>query len=387
MSLPRFSILMPSYNQAHFQAAALESLRAQTVTDWEALVVDDGATDGTAELIDRYARLDRRFRPFHKPNGGTASALNEGLRHAAGEWILWLSADDLFEPDKLARHAEAIDRWPDARFHHTDFAMLDDASGMLTHAASPVRDNPPTVPWHIVSMFHVNYIDGITVCLHHDLVAAVGEFRGLFGYAQDVDFWLRAARLQAPLFLPHDTAVTRVHIGQGYIQNPERCFLDSARACADYLNTFGFADLFPGLDWTDRRQVREALSRLLATMASDGSFVWLGGLEDLLIARLREWLETPVGTPYRSMLPNMCEALPEKAPAGSSVRQRIGKMVEAVLDPAPTGSFQPADPFAVIAAHGRKLRERGHAPAADRMAAYLALYGRTADGVLAEPSK
>ena len=110
MSTPIFSVLVPTYNQACFLPAALDSLLAQTVLEWEALVVDDGSTDGTREILERYAAGDKRIRVFRKHNGGTASALNKGLQHAVGEWVCWLSSDDLFKPDKLAVHLKEIGR-------------------------------------------------------------------------------------------------------------------------------------------------------------------------------------------------------------------------------------------------------------------------------------
>lgn len=376
MSRPRFSILMPSYNQAGYQIAALDSLLAQTMGDWEALVVNDGSTDGTPDLIESYGRRDPRFRVFHKTNGGTASALNEGLRHATGEWILWLSADDLFEADKLQRHAEECARQPEACFFHTDFAMLEDATGTVTRDASPIRTSVPVPPWHIVSMFQFNYIDGITVCLHRGLVAKVGDFRSLYGYAQDVDFWLRAALHAPPVFIPATTAVTRVHPGQGYFQNPERCFLDAARACADLLNSVPFPALFPGLDWRDDAQVGEALERVFDLLCNTGSFVWLGGLERLLLPRLREWLASGDNARHRRRVLDLCNRLVEQAPTGSP-QLRCKEFADRLLDPAPAEPFHPIDPFMVLAMHGATLRERGHTPAAARMAAYLRQYGRS----------
>ena len=80
---------------------ALNSILFQTYPHWEAVVVNDGSTDETAAVLGEYEKLDQRFRVFHKDNGGTASALNEGLRHCRGDWVLWLSSDDFFEVRKL----------------------------------------------------------------------------------------------------------------------------------------------------------------------------------------------------------------------------------------------------------------------------------------------
>jgi glycosyltransferase involved in cell wall biosynthesis len=109
-------VLVPSYNQAHFLPETLDTLLAQTYPNWEALVVNDGSTDDTPAVLAGYAARDPRFRVFNKANGGVSTALNEGIRQARGEWICWLSSDDLYQADKLAL------RWtpsgqPGVRFH------------------------------------------------------------------------------------------------------------------------------------------------------------------------------------------------------------------------------------------------------------------------------
>jgi len=71
---PLFSIVVPTYNQAHYLRAALDSVIAQTDPDWEAVVVNDSSTDQTRDILDAYADRDHRFRVIHKLNGGTASA-------------------------------------------------------------------------------------------------------------------------------------------------------------------------------------------------------------------------------------------------------------------------------------------------------------------------
>ena len=93
---PQFSILVPTYNHADYLAEALDSLLAQTVRDWEAIVVNDGSTDHTAEVLARYTAKDPRIKAFAQPNGGTAAALNRALAEARGTWICWLSSDDIF---------------------------------------------------------------------------------------------------------------------------------------------------------------------------------------------------------------------------------------------------------------------------------------------------
>lgn len=88
------SIIVPVYNIKAYLPGCMESLLGQTDPDLEILLVDDGATDGSGELCDAYARRDPRVRVIHKPNGGLSSARNAGLDAASGEWILFVDGDD-----------------------------------------------------------------------------------------------------------------------------------------------------------------------------------------------------------------------------------------------------------------------------------------------------
>ena len=96
------SIIVPVYNTAKFLERCIDSIVAQTYTDWELLLIDDGSTDHSGDICDRYAASDPRIRAFHKPNGGLTSARNHGLERASGEWVTHIDSDDWVEPDMLA---------------------------------------------------------------------------------------------------------------------------------------------------------------------------------------------------------------------------------------------------------------------------------------------
>lgn len=110
----RLSIIMPAYNAEETIIAAIDSILAQSLRDLELIVVDDGSTDGTSEILDRYASLDKRIRVNHTVNGGQASARNIGLDMASGEYIGFMDADDLLEvPDMLEKYIEYMDNHPE----------------------------------------------------------------------------------------------------------------------------------------------------------------------------------------------------------------------------------------------------------------------------------
>lgn len=102
-----FSIIIPVYNVAPYLRECLDSVLAQTFTDWEAICVDDGSTDGSGAILGEYAAKDSRFRVFHQPNAGVSAARNKALDEVRGEWIAFLDSDDILHEDFLARLLDA----------------------------------------------------------------------------------------------------------------------------------------------------------------------------------------------------------------------------------------------------------------------------------------
>lgn len=93
--MPYFSIIIPVYNVAPYLRECLDSVLKQSFADWEAICVNDGSTDGSGAILDEYAAKDKRFRVFHKENGGVSSARNLALDNARGEWIWFVDGDDV----------------------------------------------------------------------------------------------------------------------------------------------------------------------------------------------------------------------------------------------------------------------------------------------------
>lgn len=115
---PIVSIIVPIYNVEKYLRECLDSILAQTFTDWECLLIDDGSPDKCGEICDEYAFKDCRFKVFHKPNGGVSSARNLGLDNARGEWVTFVDADDMVAPDFLSALVEPTLIYEDLDFVH-----------------------------------------------------------------------------------------------------------------------------------------------------------------------------------------------------------------------------------------------------------------------------
>lgn len=125
MNSPLISIIVPVYNTEKHLDQCIQSVLAQTYTNWELLLINDGSTDSSGAICDRYAEQDPRILVFHKENGGVSSARNLGLDNAKGEWITFIDADDSVKPEYLNHllghtHIGADLVFSYAEFHYTN---------------------------------------------------------------------------------------------------------------------------------------------------------------------------------------------------------------------------------------------------------------------------
>lgn len=126
--MPLFSIIVPIYKVEKWLPRCVESVFAETVSDWELLLVDDGSPDRCSEMCDEYAARDARVRAIHKQNGGLSDARNAGIRAACGEYLLFLDSDDELLRGALERAAAQLEaHLPDALIGR--FSAVDEASG------------------------------------------------------------------------------------------------------------------------------------------------------------------------------------------------------------------------------------------------------------------
>ncbi|MBP92713.1 MAG: hypothetical protein CMC55_01200 [Flavobacteriaceae bacterium] len=127
---PLVSIIIPTYNRAHLLGETLDSVLAQTYPNWECLVVDDGSTDGTAELLNHYIAKDSRFHYHKRPDShlaGGNGARNYGFELSSGDYIQWFDSDDLMLPTKLELKLDAILE------HDVDFVVCENAEIFSRH--------------------------------------------------------------------------------------------------------------------------------------------------------------------------------------------------------------------------------------------------------------
>lgn len=343
---PRFSVLVPVYNHDNYLGEALDTLRAQTYPHWEAVVVNDGSTDRTPEVMAHYASVDNRFKIYHKQNGGTASALNAALDKATNPWICWLSSDDFFKQQKLEIHAKYISALPHIRFFHSNYTTYENEPGIeLTETASTHLCSNRMVMQSLIFCWW-NYVHGNTIAIHRDIFNKVGSFNTQYPNAQDFDMWFRMSLVTQFYLIDEVTCTTRIHSNTGTAQFPQAGFFDSYRSVVDHLNTMRFDQLFPFVDFSIPREVDQVLKETISIACAPNAFIYQGVMQDnsVLLDKVQEWiLAEPKREIYRQAIAAAIEPVVEHNQKNNINTNLLRFVVPLMNRPQESFSYRPRD--------------------------------------------
>ena len=204
------SIVVPTYNSAPYLPATLASVRGQTFTDWEIILVDDGSTDDTLTISDEAARHDPRIRVVRAEHGGVARARNRGLAEVSphAEFVAFLDSDDTYEPDALASLVSALRAHPELPAAHGLARAVDPQGQRIEGDDLPermrnrfeLRDGqqvplPASAPTSFEAELVENYVvTPGTSLIRRTVFALLGDFAPATDPADDYDMNLRIAR-------------------------------------------------------------------------------------------------------------------------------------------------------------------------------------------------
>jgi len=206
---PRVTVIIPVYNGQRFVKTAIDSVLAQTLGDWELIVVDDGSTDATPQILAQYR--DPRIATIRKENGGESSARNAGLDRAMGEYVAFLDADDLYLPNALADLSRFLDDHREYDVVYSDGRVCDEDGRDLTRLSN-VRLGLYTGDV-LERLLTTNLIitQGCT-CTRRSVVEENNiRFDENMVIGPDGDFWIQVARFARFGYLDALTCVYRVH--------------------------------------------------------------------------------------------------------------------------------------------------------------------------------
>ena len=184
---PLVTVVIPCYNQAHFLGEAIESVLSQTYPNLEIIVVDDGSTDNTAEVGERYGN---RVRVVRQENQGLSGARNSGFKEAQGEYMVFLDADDRLLPGALATGLRHLDA-------HTECAFVSGYCKVMAADGSPIGEwrHHPADDDPYIALLKKCYIPAHSAVMYRQGVfASVGGFDTSLEACEDYDHYLRVAR-------------------------------------------------------------------------------------------------------------------------------------------------------------------------------------------------
>ncbi|MGA7831606.1 MAG: glycosyltransferase [Terracidiphilus sp.] len=183
------SVVLPAYNSHKFIGRAIESVLAQTYRNFELIVIDDGSTDNTLQIIKKYAEQDARIKVYMQRNSGMAATLNRGIHLAANEWIFRMDNDDLMRPNRLERQLAFIGEHPELAVASSLVRHIDAKDQVIGKDKSQL-----TTYESVDQLVAANELIGFNhpaVALRKSAVCDVGGYRQEFWPAEDIDLWNR----------------------------------------------------------------------------------------------------------------------------------------------------------------------------------------------------
>ena len=201
------SVIIPAYNQGKYLDQAIQSVLDQTYPDFEIIVVDDGSTDATPDIVRSY--LDSRVQYIYQENQGLSAARNTGIRCSKGSFLSFLDSDDLFMPNKLALLVDVLNQQPEVGLVAGQSIPIDEngnPAGEIFNKALPDKG-------HLLLLGNPLHVG--SVLLRRSMQEKVGYFDETLRSYEDWDMWLRLARIGCQMaWVPKPVSMYRFHTSQ-----------------------------------------------------------------------------------------------------------------------------------------------------------------------------
>ncbi|MBW8364357.1 MAG: glycosyltransferase [Rhizobium sp.] len=236
--LKTISIVMPCYNAEAYLPISIGSVLAQTRSDWELVVVDDGSTDHSWQTLQRFAAQDNRIRIFQQVNAGAAAARNRALREARGAYVAFLDSDDTWHPEFLDAMVTALNADPAAGIAYCGWRNI---------GLGGARDDPFIPPEYENKNKIESLLGGCRwpihgALVHSQLILEAGCFDETLSSCMDFDLWLRLGTIHRLVRVPRVLAYYHHHGGEQITRNKARIAMNHWRAQQKFLTAH------PGLD-------------------------------------------------------------------------------------------------------------------------------------------
>lgn len=278
---PKVSVVMATFNAREYLREAIESILNQTFKDFEFLIIDDGSTDDTVEIIKSYS--DPRIVFHQRTHQGLISTLNYGIKVAEGEYVARMDADDISEPKRFELEVKFLDGHPDHALVGTTTQVIDTAGRTITVSVEPLRHSDLVLGLLVRNVFAHG-----SVMIRRHALTKVGGYSSDAIHAEDYDLWTRIAQyykvanLPQPLFKwrlnPCGVSVTRSKIQRETVERIK------TREWKSYLNkhpipTVSFKEILSGRNYHDQADPfwRERLSSISLIYSRLGRSLLISG--------------------------------------------------------------------------------------------------------------
>ncbi len=242
----KISAVIPAYNSAQFIRAAISSIQAQTSPVDEIIVVDDGSSDDTEQVL---AQLSANIIYHKQANQGPSAARNKGIELASGDWIAFLDADDQWTPDKISKQLQTLAAYPELKLIAGDMAEIDNDDRLITESVLAKHQLLATfkhlaghaVPNALAALVRKNFIPTGTVLVKRDTVVDAGLFSADIRFGEDLELWAKIAAHHPICCLPDILMLRRQH-GNNATQASENMLLDLTKV-AESIRLYAAAQL------------------------------------------------------------------------------------------------------------------------------------------------
>lgn len=177
---PKVSVIVPAYNSEEFIAQTLDSVLAQTYSNWECIIVDDGSTDNTAKIVNEYCQKDGRFRYYYQQNSGPSAARNHAVAYSSGEYLLPVDSDNYISDTYMEKAIERFNNFPETALVYGLSEKFGDETGLI---------ELPDYSYEKMLLIN-NHIDNCAMYRRSDFDRVGGYRLNMIHGLEDWDFWV-----------------------------------------------------------------------------------------------------------------------------------------------------------------------------------------------------